>query len=237
MKRTQGKKPKILVDGSNVIYCGKRKPRLKNLQLMIEKLMGMGYDYSVFVDPKTRWKLPEEEREEFERMISEELVQQTPPTMGADSWFLEYATNHPEYRVLSNDRFVDWRNKFPWVNNQNLFIRFMIINDEVYLREREDVVPPPEIQHRVREEAAPRLPSKPPLGTKKPRRAMVLLPAPKRIPSVAHPKIPTKTPESQEEEHAVPAGAPSCPKCLFEIPKDSKFCPFCGAKLHGGQDV
>jgi len=155
---------KVLVDGSNVIYYGKKpgsKPTVKNLQLMIKKLEEKGYQYIVFADPKTRWALSSEEKSVFDQMISQGTVKQVPATTGADRWFLEYATNHPEYKVLSNDRFVDWKNRFPWVGDLNRFIRFMILNGEVYLGKREGVTTLSKMTHRRRKEKPPKTVSKP----------------------------------------------------------------------------
>jgi len=129
-------KSNVLVDGSNVIWYG-GKARLKNLQLLMRKLDENGYRYSVFVDASIKYDLNESERRALERMISNGTVHQTPARTSADEWILEYATNHPECRILTNDTFQDWESKYPVVDERDRFISFMIVDGEVMLPRRE----------------------------------------------------------------------------------------------------
>jgi len=129
-------KSHVLVDGSNVIWYGE-KAWLKNLQLLMRKLDENGHRYSVFVDASMKYDLNESERRTLERMISDGTVHQVPAKTSADEWILEYATNHPECRILSNDAFQDWESKYPVVNDRDRFITFMIVDDEVMLPKKE----------------------------------------------------------------------------------------------------
>lgn len=131
----KGVSRKVIVDGSTVLFTGGPKPKVKNLQLVIQKLKGEGYQPITFVDASRRHDV--DDKATYGRMVSQGIVQQVPAGTPADRWILEYATKHPEYRVLSSDMFVDWKNEFPWVDDQNRFIRFMIVGGDVMLMERE----------------------------------------------------------------------------------------------------
>jgi hypothetical protein len=100
---------------------------------VIEKLREEGYQHITFVEARMMYHV--DDRPALEQMISRGIVRKIPARTDADLWILRYATNHPEYRVLSNDMFADWEDKFPWIRGSNRFIRFMIINDEAYLEE------------------------------------------------------------------------------------------------------
>jgi hypothetical protein len=126
----------VIVDGSNVIWYGE-KARLKNLQLLMRKLDEEGYRYSVFVDASVKYDLGDNERQVFQRMISDGIVQEVPAKTSADEWILEYATRHPECRILSNDTFQEWASKYAMIQDQERFIRFMIVDDEVMLPKKE----------------------------------------------------------------------------------------------------
>lgn len=142
-------KPLVLVDGSNVIWYGE-KARLKNLQLLMRKLREDGYRYSVYVDASVKYDLDDDSEERaFQRMISDGTVQEVPAKTPADEWILEYATNHPECRILSNDSFQDWGSKFPVVHDQDRFIRFMIVNGEVMLPRKEASPLPEEVDAEI----------------------------------------------------------------------------------------
>jgi hypothetical protein len=131
-KPSSGTAPQILVDGSNVLYAGGPKPVVKNLQLVLQKLKEEKYQHITFVDASMKHRV--DDKLAFESMISQGTVKQVPANTPADRWFLEYAARHPEYKILSNDRFADWKEGFPWVGEQDRFIRFMVVNGEVLLK-------------------------------------------------------------------------------------------------------
>jgi hypothetical protein len=129
----KGVSRKVLVDGANVLFASGSKPKLKNLQLVMRKLEEEGRWYIVFADASVKYKLGKKEKPVFERMISEEMVQQVPAGTPADRWILEYASRHPDCKILSNDTFREWEGVFPFAGDQERFIRFMIVGDEVML--------------------------------------------------------------------------------------------------------
>jgi RNA polymerase subunit RPABC4/transcription elongation factor Spt4 len=195
---------KVLVDGANALFGGGSKPKVKNLQLVIEKLNEEGYQHVTFVEARMVYRV--DDRPTLEQMISRGIVRKIPARTDADLWILKYATDHPEYRVLSNDMFTDWEDKFPWVWGSNRFIRFMIINDEAYLEEVG---------------GAPLPKSRPRIG-KQPLKAPVRRMEEKGEEAVSKPKF--------KGEMKVR----SCHNCGMEIPARAKFCPICGVRQSEG---
>jgi len=129
----------VIVDGSTVLFAGGQKPKVKNLKLVIQKLKEEGYQPTVFVDASRRHDI--DDKQAYARMVSQGTIQQVPVHTPADRWILEYAAKHPECKILSSDAFTDWKNEFPWVDDQSRFIRFMIVGDDVMLAGHEPSPP------------------------------------------------------------------------------------------------
>jgi len=141
---------KIVVDGSNVLHYPRSKSaNVKNLQLLIRKLKAEGYEYRIFVDASARHRIDGEERPVFERMVAQGIIQQVPVHTPADRLILEYATEHPEYKILSNDAFQDWESEFKVVRDPSRFMRFMIVGGDVIIVKPGATLPHEKVDIRV----------------------------------------------------------------------------------------
>lgn len=125
------KKIKIIIDGSNIAFAirnSKKKPKIKNLEIVINFLENIAKDYpiefKIIVDASLRYQIDSKAKlEELERIGK---IMQTPCKHTADEFMIEYAQRHPEETIIiSNDRFSEY-------NTTNLSLcNFVIMFDEV----------------------------------------------------------------------------------------------------------
>ena len=121
-----------LVDGSNVAHSTEgEKPRLRNIELVAEKLSEEGYEPIVVADAALRHQIDEERR--YEAMIDEGKVRQAPAGTDADYFILSFA-RELDAAIVSNDRFRDRQSAFP--DARDRMIRYMIVADEVVFEKR-----------------------------------------------------------------------------------------------------
>lgn len=120
----------IAVDGSNALYGGGTSdtPKVRNLKLVIEKLKEAGYKPVVFVDASRKYDV--DNRNAYFQMRRVDKLREVPAGSPADCWILQYATR-TGCKVISNDRFQNWAEKFPIVEKQERFVRFMVNDDGV----------------------------------------------------------------------------------------------------------
>jgi len=124
----------MVVDGSNALYGGgaDATPKVKNLELVIKELKNAGWKPVVYVDASRKHDV--DDRAKLRTMIAAGVVRDIPAGTPADYWILQYATKHG-CKVLSNDLFADWAEKFPIVGEPDRFVRFMVNGGEAYLEE------------------------------------------------------------------------------------------------------
>jgi hypothetical protein len=121
-----------LVDGSNVAHSSEgEKARLRNIELVTEKLSEDGYDPIVVADAALRHQIDEERR--YEEMIDAGRIRQAPAGTDADYFILSFA-RELEAAIVSNDRFRDRMDAFPEARER--IIRYMIVADEVVFEKR-----------------------------------------------------------------------------------------------------
>jgi hypothetical protein len=113
----------IAVDGSNALFGdgAATKPKLVNLKLVVRELKKAGWKPVVFVDASRKYDVDKPSK--LRVMIKVGRVREVQARTPADYWILKYATEH-RCRVLSNDRFADWAERFPIVNERDRFVRF-----------------------------------------------------------------------------------------------------------------
>jgi hypothetical protein len=119
----------IAVDGSNVLFGGgtSATPRVKNLELVIKELKKAGWKPVVWVDASRKYDVDDPAK--LRAMIATGVVRDIPAGTPADYWVLDHASKHG-CKVLSNDRFAVWAEKFPIVKEPERFVRFMVNGGE-----------------------------------------------------------------------------------------------------------
>ncbi len=112
----------VAIDGSNVCSVGGIPPRfeLKRLEHLMSQVMmmakGINVRVRVFVDASLRHRLAKPELERLEQMIARGEVEEAPAGQAADSFLLEWADRHGAI-VISNDRFREYRKRYPWLQS------------------------------------------------------------------------------------------------------------------------
>ena len=105
----------ILVDGSNVLHWG-GEPSSRVLRRVLQALVEKDYDPIVFFDANIGYLLGDRYFDEtmMARItgIPEEQICVVSKGVVADESILMFATDH-DLRVVTNDRYRDWRDRFP----------------------------------------------------------------------------------------------------------------------------
>jgi len=121
-----------LVDGSNVAHSSEgEKPRLRNIELVRDKLAEEGLEPIIVADASLRHQIDETAR--YEEMVESGHVRQAPAGTDADYFILAFARELDAF-VVSNDRFRDRQDGFPEARER--MIRYMIVQDEVVFERR-----------------------------------------------------------------------------------------------------
>jgi Zc3h12a-like Ribonuclease NYN domain len=124
--------PRVLVDASNVAHSTEGgEARLRNIQLVQEKLREEGLEPIIVADAALRHQI--DDKTAYEKLIDEGKVHQAPAGTDADYFILSFA-REMDARVLTNDRFRDRAKDFP--RERNRVIRYMIVDGEVVLEHR-----------------------------------------------------------------------------------------------------
>ena len=128
----QERSGKVLVDGSNVAHSSEgEKARLRNIELVVQKLQGEGLEPIVVADAALRHQI--DQAEKYERLIDDGEIRQAPAGTDADYFILAFARELDAY-IVSNDRFRDRQDSFP--DARERMIRYMIVEDEVVFEKR-----------------------------------------------------------------------------------------------------
>ena len=128
----QERSGKVLVDGSNVAHSSEgEKARLRNIELVVEKLQGEGLEPIVVADAALRHQI--DQAEKYEQLIDDGEIRQAPAGTDADYFILAFARELDAY-IVSNDRFRDRQDSFP--DARERMIRYMIVEDEVVFEKR-----------------------------------------------------------------------------------------------------
>ena len=127
-----GEAPRALVDGSNVAHSSEgEQARLRNIVLVVQKLVEEGYDPIVVADATLRHQI--DDKEGYERRVEEGKIRQAPAGTDADYFILSFA-RELDAAIVSNDRFRDRAEAFPEARER--MIRYMIVEDEVVFERR-----------------------------------------------------------------------------------------------------
>lgn len=113
-----------VVDGSNLAWArttDEGRPRLDNLTLVRTSLAERGYQALVVVDAALRHQLGQHDASELDRQIAAQDVVQAPAETDGDLWVIGIADHHGA-PVLSNDRFDEYRARFPWLRERRVAV-------------------------------------------------------------------------------------------------------------------
>lgn len=127
--------PHAVVDGSNVAYENRTsdgKPRVANLTAVCDALEAEGFDVTVIVDAALFHQV--DDPAALDELIDRGVIHQAPAGTDADYFILEYA-DETRAIVVSNDRYRDRREEFPWLEERR--VPLMIIDEHVQLQEDE----------------------------------------------------------------------------------------------------
>jgi hypothetical protein len=116
--------PLAVVDGSNLAWARTTDdglPRLDNLALVRSALAERGYQALVVVDAALRHQLGKRDAGELDRQIGSQDVIQAPAETDGDLWVISIADHHAA-PVVSNDRFDEYRARFPWLSERRVAV-------------------------------------------------------------------------------------------------------------------
>jgi Zc3h12a-like ribonuclease protein len=173
----------ILVDGANVAHEMHRndQPHISNLWRVEGALQRLGYRPLLIIDANLRWKLSREDAQALERRRDE--IVQAPAGVPADRTLLEYAARKG-LSIVTNDRFREYEDDYPWIREAGRRVPYNIIGDEVLFYFPRPTTRPP--RRDARGKAAPkRLAPSPPAVPIRARRAPPRTRVPRRVRSVA----------------------------------------------------
>lgn len=120
-----------MVDGSNVAHeeaSSEGKPRMSNLVAMRQALEEDGYEPTIIVDATLRHVI--DDPDQLEALLDGGDIHQAPAGTAADGFALQQADLFG-CRVVSNDTFEPYRERYGWIEDRRL--PYMIIDGKVLL--------------------------------------------------------------------------------------------------------
>lgn len=111
---------KVMVDASNVAHYGRQKdgkPSLDNIYKAAEALESLGYQPVLIADASLRHEI--DEKEEFNKLLDEDIVQQVPSGTTADHFILKMAEEE-DAKILSNDAFREYNDEFQDIRSRRI---------------------------------------------------------------------------------------------------------------------
>ncbi len=127
----------VVVDGSNVLYWQNDEPTLHSVRLVIEQLVLAGFEPKLWFDANVGYLVAG--RYMNPAQLSKALryparrISVAPKGTPADPLLISDA-ERLKARIVTNDRFRDWQERFPQVAQQDVFLRGRIKNKRVHLK-------------------------------------------------------------------------------------------------------
>lgn len=127
----------IVVDGSNVMHWDEAGPSLKVLGRVIDDLRGRGFVPQVYFDANVGYKIAGRHMKEAEiahalRLTAQQITL-SPSGTPADPLLIDFALRRG-LRVVSNDRYRDWRADFPRLGDKGVLVGGRYVSGRVELR-------------------------------------------------------------------------------------------------------
>lgn len=116
----------IVLDGSNLMHWQDNQPRLASVRAVIDRVQAQGYRPVVWFDANAgyligdRWLGPRDLSRRLGLPMRQVFV--APRGVPADPLLLEGARRLGA-PVVTNDRFRDWRDRYPWLAEPGFLIR------------------------------------------------------------------------------------------------------------------
>ena len=111
------RKRKVVVDGNNIAYylSPDEKPRLASIILALRSLKQVGLQPTIVVSSALKHKI--DNSEGLRELINSGQVREAPRGTNDDLHIIRLAekTNSD---IISNDRFLEWQNRFPWISTR-----------------------------------------------------------------------------------------------------------------------
>jgi hypothetical protein len=121
----------VVIDGANVAYEERSaggKPKLANLLKVRGELEERGFEAVIIVDASLKYDV--DDQTQLEALIRSQQVRQAPAGTDADYFIIQLADQF-NARVVTNDRYKDYLEQYPWVTDRRL--PYMIVKGEVVL--------------------------------------------------------------------------------------------------------
>ncbi|HST53011.1 MAG TPA: hypothetical protein VLJ61_13450 [Pyrinomonadaceae bacterium] len=130
-----GSRQAIVIDGANVAYeersAGGR-PKLSNLLKVRCELEERGFEAIILVDASLKYDI--DDQAQLQSLIASQQVRQVPAGTDADFFIIQLA-EQIDARIVTNDRYKDYAERFPWIQERRL--PYMIVKGEVVLYEEQ----------------------------------------------------------------------------------------------------
>jgi hypothetical protein len=126
----------VVIDGANVAYEERSaggQPKLSNLLKVRSELEERGFEAVILVDASLKYDI--DDQSQLETLIQSQQVRQVPAGTDAD-YFIIQLSDQFNARVVTNDRYKDYLEQYPWINDRRL--PYMIVKGEVVLYDEED---------------------------------------------------------------------------------------------------
>jgi hypothetical protein len=127
----------VLIDGSNVMHWQDRTPSLDPVKAVVAQLIAQGYVPGIVFDANAGWKLMGRYLHdgEFARLLGLEdrQVLVVPKGTQADPFLLQTAREFGA-RIVTNDRYRDWAEHHPEVQEPGFLIRGGMRDGQVWLK-------------------------------------------------------------------------------------------------------
>ncbi|MFX1579342.1 MAG: hypothetical protein ACFFBJ_06805 [Promethearchaeota archaeon] len=116
-RRSFSKKRKVIVDGNNVAYSLSPygKPNARNLSLAYRSLTSAGFDPIFVISAALIHKI--DNPETLDAFIMSAKVEKAPRGTNDDFRIIQLAKKL-NGEIVSNDRFLDWIDRYPWITSR-----------------------------------------------------------------------------------------------------------------------
>jgi hypothetical protein len=129
-------RPPIFVDGSNVMHWGGEGASTAPLALVLNRLVDRGYAPQVWFDANVGYKLANRHMgpADLARLlpVPAAAIHLAPSGQPADPLVIEAALAR-KARLVSNDRFMDWRGQFPGISAKGVLVKGEVKGSRVAL--------------------------------------------------------------------------------------------------------
>ena len=136
-RRSEPRRPVIVVDGSNVMHWQDDVPTIEALERVLADLTAKGFVPHVFFDANVGYKLVGRHLDPgaLARALAlpRSQIFVAPSRTPADPLLIAHALRI-QARIVSNDRFRDWRDDFPEVSDEGRLVPGRLKGEQVELR-------------------------------------------------------------------------------------------------------